>query len=193
MTWSYSRSIRKLCLIWTQPLWVPIHAYEISLQSGQESFTHCLHKPLEAAKLSYNSTSSGGLTPQPSCVIALPVISTKNCWANFRDVFRLWLSLPERSCWGHCREIIPLSFKFDYRQVQKRSGKKKCCWQLSGTVSTLLLCSGSPWMGVPGGRRMLQVPKVLLPQDCLGCDNLWLLLQGLCGHEPFAFIATWPQ
>lgn len=164
--------------MWTQPLWVPTHAYEISLESGQESFTHCLHKPLEQQNWSYNSTSSGGLTPHPSCVIALPVISTKNCWVNFRDIFRLWLSVPEWSCWGHCREIIPRSFEFDYRQVQKLNKKKMLlAAQQNSSHSSV---RWNPWMRAPGGRRVLKALTVLLPQDCLGCDKLWLLLQGLC-------------
>lgn len=175
--------------MWTQPLWVPIHAYEISLESGRDSFTHCLHKPLEPAKLSYNSTSSGGL--HPSCVIALPAISTKNCWGNFRDIFRLWLSVPERSCWGHCREIIPWSFEFDYRQVQKL--KKKCCWHLSGTVLTLLCMQWRPPKHSFWWEKSAQGSPSPPASDCLGCDKLQLLLQGLCVHEPFAFIAAWPQ
>lgn len=55
--------------------------------------------------------------------------------------------------------------------------KKKCCWQFSGTVLTLLLCSGNPWMSscqeqrTPGSHSPLASP---LP------GPLWLLLQGLC-------------
>lgn len=98
--------------------------YMKSLESGQESFTHCLHKPLEPAKLLCNSTSSDGLTPLPSGVIALRVITTKNCWANFREEIRLWLSAMEEFCWRHCRKIIPWSIEFDYRQVQKLTIKK---------------------------------------------------------------------
>lgn len=79
LTWSYLRGRREPWLVGTQSPPVPIHAYEILLESGQESFTRCLHKPLELAKLPYNSTSSDGLTPHPSWVTALPVISTKNC------------------------------------------------------------------------------------------------------------------
>lgn len=61
----------------------------------------------------------------------------------------------------------------------RNSMKKKCNWQLSGTVPTLLLCSRSPeWEFLVG--EVLQAHTVLLPQDCLGSDKLQLLLQGLC-------------
>lgn len=130
--------------------------------------------PLEPAKLPYNSISSAGLTPNPSWVTALPVMGTKNCWANFREEFRLWLSALEWSCWGHCRGIL------SHGVLNAETHCKKSAAGNWVEQFPLLRCSGSPWTRVPGRSRALQAHTVLLPHNCLGHDKVRLLLQGLC-------------
>lgn len=162
-----------------------------SLESGQESFTYCLHKPLEPAKLPYNSTSSDGLTPHSSRVIALYVISKKNCWANFREEFRLWLSAMEEFCRRHCTEITPWSIEFDYRQVQKLTVKKSAAGNSVAQFPPACCAVEAPELGFLAGAEHCRVTE----SSCLaaawamiscGCSSRACALHVWMSHLPWS-------